>query len=374
METFLTLIEGAKGTNIAEFTNHTITFVIWLNFGLISLTILVLLIVIYYRLRSILREHRRNAFAAVWQPLLEHCIYELPDSLPPLPTRDLINFLLLWNMMQENLRGEVRENLNFMARWLNIDSRIKNKMKTANLYEQLLYINTVGLMRSIVLWDLLEDTLLENKQQILALAAAKALVRINDKRAAGVIIPLVAVRTEWPLSAVASIISQIRPAYVTETLQDVIVRMPEPMILRMTRYLQFATKEAAIAMAIDIIGKYDNDNLTAACINVLGELDHGEHLELVRSFAHHNNWVIRLQAVMALGKLGTADDVPLLVDMLSDHEWWIRHRAAQSLATLPFIDHTFLEDTIAQLTDKYAIEALQQAVVEKMAIEKAIAG
>ena len=179
METFLTLIEGAKGTNIAEFTNHTITFVIWLNFGLISLTILILLIVIYYRLRSILREHRRNAFAAVWQPLLEHCIYELPDSLPPLPTRDLINFLLLWNMMQENLRGEVRENLNFMARWLNIDSRIKNKMKTANLYEQLLYINTVGLMRSIVLWDLLEDTLLENKQQILALAAAKALVRIN---------------------------------------------------------------------------------------------------------------------------------------------------------------------------------------------------
>ena len=104
METFLTLIEGAKGTNIAEFTNHTITFVIWLNFGLISLTILILLIVIYYRLRSILREHRRNAFAAVWQPLLEHCIYELPDSLPPLPTRDLINFLLLWNIVASQLK------------------------------------------------------------------------------------------------------------------------------------------------------------------------------------------------------------------------------------------------------------------------------
>ena len=246
MENLLALAANFTAMHIAEFTDHTLLIIMYLNFALISLTGIVLLIAIYYRLRFMMRDRRRKSFAAVWQPVMEHCIYELPDSLPPLAAKELMNFLLLWNMMQENMKGEVRENLNFMARWLKIDGRIKRKMKSAMLYEQLMCINTVGLMRSPVLWDVLEDIVLANQQQILALAAAKALARINDKQAAAIVIPVIAVRTEWPLPAVASIIEQMRPEYVAEALRNVITRMPETMIPRLIRFLPFATKQAAI--------------------------------------------------------------------------------------------------------------------------------
>lgn len=282
-----------------------------------------------------------------------------------------MNFLLLWNSMQENLIGDVRDNLNFVARWLKLDAKIKKKLiKKGNLSERLLSINTAGHMRSMALWDELEDIVQANERQMVVMLAAKALARMNDKRAAFVIIPMIAVNKEWSLPAVAAIIKEMRPESVGEALGDVIVRVPEVVVPRLVRFLHFATAEVALAIVLDLLDKYDSPNVIASCLSVIGDVDYGQHIELVRSYASHDSWFVRLQVVAALGKIGTMDDVPLLTKMLVDREWWIRNRAARSLLALPFLDKVQWEIILNQQTDKYAKGALEQALTERRIMEE----
>lgn len=361
-------------TQLLGVTDRTLKIVVYLNFLLIALTLIVLVFVVVFRVRSIIRRRQQIEFNKVWQPVLEECMYELPEMLPTLATRDLMNFLLLWNGMQENIKGEVRDNLNFVARWLKIDGRIKNRLlKRGNLSERLLAVNTAGHMRAMGLWGELEDLVMENEGQLLVMIAAKALTRMNDKRAASIIIPMIAVRREWPLPAVAGIIKEIHPESVAEAIGDVIVRVPESMVPRLTRFLRFATVKEALAIAMDLMEKYDSPDVIASCLNVIGDMDCGEHLALIRSFVAHDSWVVRLQAVCALGKIGTMDDVTVVIGLLADREWWVRHRAARSLMALPSVDTERLERILEGQTDKYAIEALKQAMVEKMIVGNVIA-
>ncbi len=354
-------------------TDKTLKMVIYLNYMLITLTLAILLVVVFFRLRTIVVMRRREVFNKEWQPVLEQCMYELPERLPIIRNRHLMNFLLLWNGMQENLTGEVRDNLNFVARWLKIDGKIKKRLlKRGNLSERLLGINTVGHMRSMALWEELEDIVQENERQMVVMIAAKALARINDKRAAFVIIPMIAINKEWPLPAVAAIVKEMRPESVGEALGDVIVRVPEVVVPRLVRFLRFATAEVALAIVLDLLDKYESPDVIAACLNLIGDVDYGQYVELVRSYADHDSWVVRLQVVCALGKIGTTDDVPLLTKLLADREWWIRYRAARSLLALPFLDKVQLETILAGQTDKYARGALQQAMTEQAIIEKEV--
>jgi len=354
-------------------TDKTLKMVIYLNYMLIMLTLVILLVVVFFRLRTIIIMRKREDFNKEWQPVLEQCMYELPERLPPLKNKDLMNFMLLWNGMQENLTGEVRDNLNFVARWLKIDGKIKKTvLKKGNLSERLLGINTVGHMRSMALWEELEDIVQENERQMLVMLAAKALARINDKRAAFVIIPMIAINREWSLPAVAAIVKEMRPRNVGEALGDVIVRVPEVVVPRLVRFLRFATAEVALTIVLDLLDKYESPDVIAACLNLIGDVDYGQYVKLVRSYADHDSWVVRLQVVYALGKIGTTDDVPLLTKLLADREWWIRHRAARCLLALPFLDKVQVEKILAEQTDKYARGALQQAMTEQAIIENEV--
>lgn len=348
---------------VVGITDETLKIVIYLNYLLIILTLSILLVVIFFRLKTISAMRRREVFNKEWQPVLEQSMYELPEMLPTLKKRDLMNFLLLWNGMQENLTGEVRNNLNFVARWLKIDVKIKKQLlKKGNLSERL---NTIGHMRSMAAWDELEEIVQQNEEQMIVMLAAKALARMNDKRAATVVIPMIAVNKEWSLPAMADIVKQMRPENVGEVLGDVIVRVPEVVIPRLVRFLPFATAEVALNITLDLLNKYDDPNIIAACLNLIGDVDYGQHVELVRSYSNHDSWFVRLQVVYALGKIGTMDDVSLLTQMLADKEWWVRHRAARSLLALPFLSTVQFKVILDGQTDKYAKGALQQAIMEQ---------
>lgn len=365
-------IEKNFALKLPGITDKALEMVIYLDLALIVLTLTLLLFVVVFRLRTIIRQRRQKKFEQVWLPILEQCMYELPEMLPPLKSGDLMNFLMLWNGMQENIRGEVRNNLNFLARWLKIDGKLKKLLRKGNLSERLMAINTVGHMRSMALWEELVDIVQENETQMIVMLAAKALARMNDKQAAFVVIPLIAVYKEWPLTEVAAIVSEMRPESVTEALGDVIVRVPESVVPRLMRFLRFATAEKALAIVLDLLEKYENAEVIAACVNVIGDVGYGRYIELVRRYAGHASWIVRLQAVYALGKIGTPDDVSLLLNLLADREWWIRYRAARSLIALPSMQAQQLEGILTRLTDNYAADALRQALTEKKIMEKVV--
>jgi hypothetical protein len=61
-------------------------------------------------------------------------------------------------------------------------------------------------------------------------------------------------------------------------------------------------------------------------------------------------WGVRLSAVEALGKIGNASAVPVLIKALEDVNWYVRYHAAEALGKIG--DHSAVPALIAELKDK----------------------
>jgi hypothetical protein len=55
-----------------------------------------------------LQLRRRNRFHATWRPLLVQSLTDSPQSVPPIRSRDILNFLFYWNYFHESLLGEIK--------------------------------------------------------------------------------------------------------------------------------------------------------------------------------------------------------------------------------------------------------------------------
>jgi HEAT repeat protein len=332
---------------------------------LLLLIVLLLFLVIAYHWRLQRKEKRQIAFQQVWWPLLEQSMEQVPERLPILKTRDTINFLLLWNSMQDNLLGEVKENLNQVARQLKIDAIALKYLTKGNFTQRLLSINTLGHLREAAAWPELRNIVVTNEQQVMVLMAAKAMAAIDEWQAAEVFIPLVALHKEWPTADVGAVLERLKPKAVDEVLGNLILRTLVVDVPRLLRFLRFATPGAAVETALVLLERYNNAEIIAGCLSVLADCDDGQHIALARSYAVHSSWVVRLQAVNMFSKIGRREDIPVLVGMLADPEWWVRHRSARALIGLSILSGPEIQEIIATQTDKYAIDALNQALVEK---------
>ena len=99
----------------------------------------------------------------------------------------------------------------------------------------------------------------------------------------------------------------------------------------------------------------------AACLRLLRS---AEDLPLVRECLSHQDLRVRVQAAVALGRLGQEDDAERLVPLLSDRQWWVRYRAAQALSRLPHMDEPKLKTIQAAQSNPFARDILAQVIAE----------
>lgn len=339
--------------------------VMYMDAVLLVLTVILMIMLFLFRLRSLRLEKQRKEFYNVWLPLLEESLETVPEKLPKICPVNISNFLVLWNGMQNHLLGEVKENLNQVARQSKIDVIALTYLQKEDFSKKLLGINAVGHLREVKAWAILKKIVQTEEQQLIVLMAAKALAEIDEWQAAEVFIPLVVTHKEWSIADVGAVLEKMKPAAVAEVLCKIILCTPAADVPRMLRFLRFATPGAAIETVLTLLKRYNNVEIIAGCLSVLADCDYGENIALARSCAGHSNWVVRLQAVHVLSKIGTRDDIPLLLKMLTDKEWWVRHRSARALLGLSFLSLPEIEEITAAQTDKYALDALNQALVEK---------
>jgi len=347
-----------------------IILVMYLDVVLLILTLLLLALVVIFRLRLDNQERGRERFMQVWQPVMDQSMYGLAQLVPRhsairIKPADTMNFLLLWNRLQEVLRGEVRENLNAIAHSAKIDAAVLKMLHKGNLSKRLLAINTVGHLRELSAWETLVDIVQENQNPILALTAARALARMDGEKATAVFVPLLVLHKEWPASHVVGILKELNLESFSRCLADAILRAVETDVPRLVRYLRFASGETALAVVHDVLHKYNNAEVLSACLYVIGEFGDRHNLGDVRNFAKHHSWVVRLQVAHVLGKIGTRDDIKILLELLTDREWWVRYRAANALSSLPFVTIAEIEQFRLVQSDTYASDALTQILVEK---------
>jgi len=276
--------------------------------------------------------------------------------------------LKLWVHFQESLRGNATVRLSEIAYRLGCDTMARELLEHGNRSERLFAIMTLGYMRDRSAWGLLA-TQLALPSSTTSLYAARALLQIDPRGAAKIIVPLLLRRDDWEMVRAATLLRESRDVLGTEMASrlnqpdelDTLARKTRerlPRVLRMAEALRLQVSEAALLPLLT------PDQPPDILIGALRLISGSRGLAAVRAQAAHPDWRVRVQVARSLGRLGDAADVPRLTALLQDPQWWVRYRAAQALAGSPFLSRAELDTLLAGLPDRYAREIFQQVFAE----------
>jgi HEAT repeat protein len=102
--------------------------------------------------------------------------------------------------------------------------------------------------------------------------------------------------------------------------------------------------------------------LVAACLRLLTVVGRGVHADAVRPLLSDDRFFIRAAAIVALGKLGSKEDVDAIVAAVDDSSPWVPIRSAHALADLHAPDALARLTAMGGVPAAAAIETLYEGV------------
>jgi hypothetical protein len=339
---------------------------LWTACGALTITALLLAAIVVARVRLLRRlEHERRA-AALWNPLLAECAERVPDPLPALAARDVEAFLVLWCRAQESLRGEAQDHLRAMAHRLGVEPHTQRLLRSGRLRLELLAMVTLGHLRDRAVVPLLQK-LIPAAPSMVALTAAHALLRIDPKLGVPRLLAAIALRDDFPLAGVVSILKECDPRLIGPMLALAIrtelgKRDAGDGVARLLRLHVTAHGEALRPAVLEVLAAAGGSEALAAA---LGALWHPQDVEYARRLLGHAGWTVRVAAARALGRFGGREDFARLEGALADPSWWVRYRAAHALCQVPGIGAEDIVALLGRLTDRFAADTLRQALADR---------
>ena len=343
---------------VSELFAHTVTDVALTGAALIVAFTALLLI---FRAAYQRRQRRRDTLTAAWQAMLIRSLGSTGESLPPLPRRFAGDILCTWIYLRECLRGEATERLDEVGRRAGFDRLARRMARSRGRWQRLVGIAALGHLRERAAWDELRS-IAQARHPVESLAAARALVHIDVEQGLAAVMPLIAVRGDWPPSRVAALLQDAGPDAIVEPLTRAAGEASPERAAQLVRYLVLAPSAAVAPHVRKLIAGTQDAGLIRACLHVLSS---AEDAELVRPFLAHADWPVRSEAARTIGRLGTEADVPTLVRLLGDTAWWVRYRAAQAIASLPAIGTRELHRIAADHPNPFARDMIAHVMAER---------
>ena len=338
---------------------------LWAGVGAFATSLALLAAIALLRWRLLRRLSREARLAARWNPLIAECAERVPERLPRLAARDAEAVLVLWTRAQETLRGDAQRNLNALALLGGLAAHAERLLRSGNARRELLAIVVFGHLRDPRKIALLEE-LIAGAGSLVSLAAAHALLRIDESRGIARVVQAAARREDWAIAQAAAILMDADPARVAVHLAAAIrTERQSPgegpglaQLVRLHGTAQAEPMRAVIQEVLSLSG--DGDVLAAA----LATLWHPADADYARGRLEHPQWIVRVEAAQALRRLGAREDLPRLARLLADGNWWVRRRAAQALCALPGVRREELRALAASFSDRFAGDALVQALAD----------
>lgn len=335
----------------------------WAAMGAAVLSALLILNILALRLVEILRERRKAHFEARWRPLLVSTLMGATVRLPRLARRNRWNFLHEWNRLQASVRGDAREHLRAAFDRLGLRPWARRLLRSPSLRKRMWGVVTLGHLGDNPSWpDLVR--LAHDPNPTLSIAAARALAHIDPVAAVPELMPLIARRSDWALAREAHLLNEVDLA---ELCRHLLAELPEAdaqAAFRYTRLLgQVACRGAGPVIAAQLRSRTEGELLAA----LLRALKDPRLVGDARLLANHPYGFVRVQAVSALGRMGSSQDFEVLRQRLADPEWWVRYRAAQSLVHLPGVARDGLKGLVVQEEDPFSRDMLRQVLAEQEA-------
>ncbi len=327
--------------------------------GALAITVALALQVLVMRERALRRERRRDALFAAWRPLMFAAVVGEAPPLPRLARRDADAFLLLWNQLQDGVRGEARARLNALAASVGAHAMAHARLRRDDALGRLLAVRTLGHLGCGADYDAVAHEL-EDRRSYLGLAAARALVSIDPVRAPGDVLPRLASRADWPVALFATVLGEADGAALTAAFRDVQRALESAAVVRLLPLASIIDVAEGEALLTELLASPDPEVLAAA----LKAVRTPALLAGVRRACTHGSWAVRTQAAAALGRVGASEDRDALVGLLGDRQWWVRYRAAQALASGRFGSAAEIATLGAGLDDRYARDIVEHVLAE----------
>lgn len=345
----------------AEFSDFRVSAAFLVGAVSTLLTLVLVFTVLRMRLVLMARERRCREFRKIAENWLIRLIAGETLESPNIARRDLTDFLYQWLHYQEILRGDSKHLLNQGLRCSCLDVKIRKLLVTGSFEEQLLAVSVLGHLGDEQAWEPLL-TLLKQPSPLLAMTVLRALISIDPDQAGNIVMPLLVRQHNWTHMRMASMLRQAGPSFQQVFLKyaegnaqqmqsshlrllDAIPRnTPFPIV---EKTLRLATESESLAMALRLV-----------C--------HPYELDRVRRYFGEGDWLVQLQLVCILGRLGAPQDASYLLSLLNSEHWWIRYRAAQALYDLPFINRQAVKRLIENRTDMFARDMLVHILAEKV--------
>ena len=176
---------------------------------------------------------------------------------------------------------------------------------------------------------------LEDRSSAVALIAARGLFRRGQERFFPAVLAQLPRFAHLSRSFLASLLSE-GGSGAAPLLRAILVDPSTPAVLRAVSVdaLRLLNDLDSLPLAAEFLRTSSDRELVTACLRLVRQLGHHDHVPLVRPLMKSPDPVIRAAAAGALGAIGDIDDVPVLQDALGDTNYWVSLEAARGLMAL----------------------------------------
>jgi hypothetical protein len=345
---------------------ETVIFLAWkIGIACVFLTAFLFIAVLAMRRYLNKKAQRAAEFRDVWETIMLASLDRVPDQLPIIEEKDHLTLLMLWNYIHELLLDESKQNLRVLANLIDLPIIARKILRRRNVKGRLLAVNALGWLKDKNSWSQLRK-MLDHRDTTFSLSVARALININPRKASWLVLPLIAKRNDWSIDRCSDLIKQMGVEEVADKLILQLNRTPQNQLPKMIRFLDLLLPSEANPVIKRLMMKYDDKEIIYSCLLVYKDVD---NLQRVRYFLTHEDWEVRMQAAICLGKYGAEEDIDFLVSTTQDSEWWVRYRSAQALARFPQISLDYLKEIAERHSDTFSHDIIMRIVTEREVAE-----
>lgn len=321
-----------------------------------------LLFCYWMRLRRLRHQQHAEHLEAEWRRFcFQALLTDQLDHLPPLNQRDLYDVVEMWLQTFDRIRGvDAAKGLIRLGEWLDFASRLLPLLKSKSMDETLLATMALGLLKERRALPVIREYL-DHSYPLLSLAAMKAYMDIAPEEG----LPELMKRIDtpgWPMGRVRQLMSSAPRQLQTQFL-NVAAETLLPYQLPHLMELVFA------------LAPSESSEIAKSCLRrcpehalliqtILKHTSDPQFLSLARAGCQSTEPELRGESLLALGRLGGAEEQARLIHHLNNDIWLNQQAAAKSLITLVH-DASSAQTILSELQSVSAQQHWSELLFEK---------
>lgn len=325
----------ANRERVLEFatsSDHALNGVIYLIVLFFAASAGSLLFCFAMRQQRLQNEKRTARVENEWRQLcFQALMTDELDNLPPMNQRDLYDVVEMWLQTFDRIRGaDAAKGLIRLGEWLDFANRLLPLLKSRSLDEKLLAIMALGLLKERRALPVIRENL-DVPYPLLSLAAMKAFMDIAPEEG----LPELMKRIDtpgWPMGRVRQLLHSAPRQLQTQYLAVAAETLSQQQLPHLMELVFALAPSESSEVAKGCLRRFpDHASLIQT---VLKHTADPQFLPLARASCQSAAPELRNESLLALGRLGGAEEQARLMHHLNSDTWLNQQAAAKSLIAL----------------------------------------